>query len=232
MTADAAQLASVKELLKREECRPLAERLAEFFPGPGISFLDEPDSLLGQCFRPDTEGGWLSAGEDAELWQLVREASETGSSSQFEAWLSGLLSGWESAAAAQEARESAGAAAPRFDEARITAMEGYPGWWRGYDSVEGAWKYIESSQRPSSQSSGWTVDTDAMRESAADSIFAAAMAELREDGMEPTDRERQEIYREIWAAVFAALALTPRQSEAIRERALQASRQGRSVPLT
>lgn len=220
MAADAAQIATMKELLRRVECRPLADRLTGFLPGTGMSCLDESDPVLGECFRPEAEGGWLSHSEDTELWQLVDEAGGTGSVSRFADWLGGLLSGWESHAAAQSAQDAASAVAPRFDEAYISPMEAYPGWWRGYDCVDGVWKYLQSPSRPSGQASGWMVDTDAMRKSAADSIFAAAMAELRDDGMEATDAERQEIYTEIWAAVFAAPDLTPEQSEAIREIAL------------
>lgn len=155
--------------------RGLLEGLGEFFPNAGdLAWLDQDDPILGQCFTSEA-GGWLEPGEDSEFWQLVAGAdiSEEGCEPppRLITFLQGLVSRWQGAAhvpAQGDPASTAGIGEPRFDQVGPVQGEGYPGWWQGYDTVDGVWKYVYSgSGQPTDQTPGWATSEVA---------FAAAQA--------------------------------------------------------
>jgi hypothetical protein len=57
----------------------------------------------------------------------------------------------------------------RFDPVEPVPGSDYPGWWQGYDSRDGVWKYVWSGDvRPTDETPGWTGD-----------LRAAVLAEAR-----------------------------------------------------
>jgi len=169
--------------------RGLLERLGEFMPhAADFAWLDENDPTLGQCFTSEA-GGWLEPGEDAEFWSDVASAnaSEEGGEppSGLIAFLQGLVGRWEAAAAAPAQADPAmpvggGAGGQRFQQVEPVQGGEYPGWWQGYDSVDGVWKYVHGgSEPPGDQTPGWAIGEVAFAATPADPHGHAATGDAQ-----------------------------------------------------
>jgi hypothetical protein len=161
MTADDALVTKARTVLQLSGYSDLTEKLGEYFPHSGMSWLtDDSDRAFAEAFTSGS-GGWLTSAQDSEFWGLIEGASETGTDDSLARWLQGLIGQWGAPGSGAEAAEpDAGPLganpAPRFDEEKIAPVgDGYPGWWQGYDYLDGAWKYLRSDTKPTGQSSGW-----------------------------------------------------------------------------
>jgi hypothetical protein len=155
--------------------RDLLERLGEFFPHAGeFAWLDQNDPVLGQCFT-SAEGGWLEPDDAAEFWQFIGEADVSGEVAEpppgLITFLRGLTDRWQGAASAPGQADLAtpvvGPGEPRFQQVGPVGGD-YPGWWQGYDTVDGVWKYVHGGDgQPTDQTPGWAIS---------EAAFAAAPA--------------------------------------------------------
>jgi hypothetical protein len=163
MVIEIDQVIKAKKVLQLSAYSYLIDRLAEYFPHTDTSWLtDENDPAFGEAFTADGDG-WLTTQQDSQFWSLISEASETEASDALSNWLQVLLDEWGARGAPPGVDEAAGdvdTAEPvqRFNDDEITPVgEDYPGWWQGYDYLEGEWKYIESTEAPTGESEGWMV---------------------------------------------------------------------------
>ncbi len=145
--------------------RDLLERLGEFFPHAGeFAWLDQNDPVLGQCFT-SAEGGWLEPDDAAEFWQFIGEADVSGEVAEpppgLITFLRGLTDRWQGAASAPGQADLAtpvvGPGEPRFQQVGPVGGD-YPGWWQGYNTVDGVWKYVHGGDgQPTDQTPGWAI---------------------------------------------------------------------------
>lgn len=204
----------------------LTDRLGEFFPHEdGLGWLTDYDDepfreafFRDQMVMPSGEiaGGWLDPAQHAEFWGYIREYSPASDTSQLAGFLERLLTSWEQAAATSavqpEAPEAIGGSL-RFD--KVGRVDGYPGWWQGYDVVEGVWKYVRATDTPGDQTSGWLISAHAFPEMSAegsklqaqgtaDEHARAVYALVLEEATDLTQEETDLIWSDIWARVTAA----------------------------
>jgi hypothetical protein len=191
----------------------LVDRLGEFFPQQtdlawltGTSFEDAFAREQQKSPTGEITGGWLDTRQYNQFWGYIRDYSEDTGPGQFATFLEGLLAGWEDAAAtAYQLPESAPpVGTPRFQA--VEQVEGYPGWWQGYDSVDRVWKYVWTAGAvPDDQTYGWTIslqssgEQPATQEERAKSVYALVLAEV----IEPTAEELELIWSGVWAKVTA-----------------------------
>jgi hypothetical protein len=70
------------------------------------------------------------------------------------------LADWFDNLAAREAGIAPGAEEWGARYTSITPLEGYPGWWSGWDTTTNDWAYIQSSEQPDDDTPGWAAQPD------------------------------------------------------------------------
>lgn len=77
------------------------------------------------------------------------------SGADFKTVIAGLVDEYLAGLAHQPAPSAS--SAPRF--VSIGPVEGYPGWWQGYDNVDRIWKSVASAETPGDLTPGWTISS-------------------------------------------------------------------------
>lgn len=180
--------------------RALVERIGEFFPqATDFEWLTNPDSktFLEAFFNEESSTGWLTGNEYNEFWGYAADYSDylehqDATQVAFDGraglanFLTPVLEHWETAA--QQA-------APAIDPATIGTVDGYPGWWQGYDGQEGVWKYAQSAVRPGDDAEGWIISAQVdWNEQRANTIYSTALARR-------PDLDQDAAWDAIWQAV-------------------------------
>jgi hypothetical protein len=217
MAVEINQVLKAKKVLQLSGYSYLTEQLAEYFPHTDMSWLtDENDLAFEQAFSAEGNG-WLTYQQDQQFWMLISEASDMQTSDAISAWLQTLLRDWAGRAEApgvdevedDQAEGYVGEAesdvdsgpAQRFNDDEITPVgEDYPGWWQGYDHLEGVWMYIKNAEAPTGESKGWMASADAFpamqsagkptEQSPPEAMLDAELAELVAGMMEASKQGR------------------------------------------
>jgi hypothetical protein len=224
MPADIALLPKAQQMLlhlKDSDAtgRALVERIGEFFPqATDFEWLTNPDSktFLEVFYNEESSTGWLTGDEYNEFWGYAADYSdylENQDPSQvtFEgrtgltAFLDPMLVHWETAA-----QQSA----TTVDPETIGKVDGYPGWWQGYNSQERVWKYRQSAEKPGDGAEGWLVGAQVnWNEQRAKNIYSTALA--RHPSLDQAAA---------WAAIWEAVNKTQADDETIISNVLASQR--------
>jgi len=190
--------------------RALVERIGEFFPqATDFEWLTNPDSktFLEAFFNEESSTGWLTGNDYNEFWGYAADYSdylENQDASQvafdgrtgLTTFLTPVLAQWESAS-----QQSA----TMIDPETIENVEGFPGWWQGYDGREQIWKYTQSAEKPGDRADGWIVSAQVnWNEQRAQNIYSTALA--RQPSLDQAAA---------WAAIWAAVSTTQTDDETI-----------------
>ncbi|HEY0448541.1 hypothetical protein [Actinophytocola sp.] len=85
--------------------------------------------------------------------------------------------------------------AARFTD--VVAVEGYPGWWRAFDSAEpeadGGYKYVRGTEQPTDRTAGWLGQTEA---------FAAMQTPAEAPPAEPAPAEVTAVVEQMLSEVM------------------------------
>jgi hypothetical protein len=162
--------------------RALVERIGEFFPqATDFEWLTNPDSktFLEAFFNEESSTGWLTGNEYNEFWGYAADYSDylenqDASEVAFEGhsglvtFLTPVLAQWETA--------SQQSVTELIDPETIGTVDGYPGWWQGYDGQEQVWKYTQSAEKPGDRADGWIVSAQVpWNELRAKNIYSTAL---------------------------------------------------------
>jgi hypothetical protein len=173
---------------------------------------------------------WLTDDQASKLTELAGAATDQAGADSLAQWFTQLLTEWASAAqqhqydqAAVPAQgQPAASAQPRFTG--VQRVEGYSGWWQGYDTAASTWLYVHSADTPTDATAGWMSQNDA---------YAAMLAEATPPQQAPTSGTSGELAQpaaedairgaltEALGAVDGAEQLTPEQIEQALRDALQ-----------
>ncbi len=249
MAADYGLVPKARQLLIRLKDeggrRDLIDRLGEFFPqATDFAWLtDDNDEVFRGAFHLEQledaaghwTGGWLDSEQYNRFWGCVSGYSEEIGTGELEKFIEGLLARWEQDAASAQYEPADHAELdddPRF--LSVGPVDGYAGWWQGYDDVEGVWKYVRSAGvLPDDRTRGWVISsvafpeppataqageaqfggTGATAEERAEAVYAQVLADLEDT--ELTADERTRIWHDIWARVSAVSAWGSRSAAEI-----------------
>ncbi len=132
------------------------------------SRLSAPEPVEGYS------GWWQAYDHDEQVWKYVASAQQPGADTT--GWIPADQMDWAAADGGSSPQAAADGGSAQF--ASIDRVEGYAGWWQGYDSNEQVWKYVESADTPGDHTTGWIpadqMDWAAIGERAAQAADTAA----------------------------------------------------------